>query len=145
MNTHTERTSAARMTVYPILFAISLGHFLNDAMQAVIPALFPILRSTMELSYAQIGWVAFALNMTSSVMQPAAAQPCRHGIRAHRRSGVWHGGARRGRARQNRRLVVARHINGALQRAAALWRLGGLAAERSDIANAYFSFNLFSL
>lgn len=70
MGVHTERTSAVSMTVYPILFAISLGHFLNDAMQAVIPALFPILRSTMELSYTQIGWIAFALNMTSSVMQP---------------------------------------------------------------------------
>ncbi|NNV07490.1 MFS transporter [Geobacillus sp. C56-T2] len=70
MDAHTERTSAANMTVYPILFAISLGHFLNDAMQAVIPALFPILRSTMELSYTEIGWIAFALNMTSSVMQP---------------------------------------------------------------------------
>ncbi|BBW96109.1 hypothetical protein GsuE55_09420 [Geobacillus subterraneus] len=70
MNAHTERTSAANMTLYPILFAISLGHFLNDAMQAVIPALFPILRSMMELSYTAIGWIAFALNMTSSVMQP---------------------------------------------------------------------------
>ncbi|AGE22162.1 MULTISPECIES: MFS transporter [Geobacillus] len=70
MNTHTERTSAVGITVYPILFAISFSHFLNDAMQAVIPALFPILRSTMELSYTQIGWIAFALNMTSSIMQP---------------------------------------------------------------------------
>ncbi|AGT31948.1 Fosmidomycin resistance protein [Geobacillus genomosp. 3] len=70
MNAHSERAGAVGMTVYPILFAISLGHFLNDAMQAVIPALFPILRSTMELSYTQIGWIAFALNMTSSIMQP---------------------------------------------------------------------------
>ncbi|KJE28757.1 putative fosmidmycin resistance protein [Geobacillus kaustophilus] len=40
MNTPTERTSAVGMTVYPILFAIILGHFLNDAMEAVIRALF---------------------------------------------------------------------------------------------------------
>ncbi|MGG3962546.1 hypothetical protein ABEV16_12430, partial [Geobacillus stearothermophilus] len=46
MGVHTERTSAVSMTVYPIFVRISLGHFLNDAMQAVIPALFPILRST---------------------------------------------------------------------------------------------------
>ena len=30
-------------TIYRILFAISFGHFLNDSMQAVVPALFPIL------------------------------------------------------------------------------------------------------
>ncbi|EMA6343232.1 MFS transporter [Bacillus cytotoxicus] len=57
-------------TIYRILFAISFGHFLNDSMQAVVPALFPILEKTMNLSYMQVGWIAFALNMTSSVMQP---------------------------------------------------------------------------
>ncbi|WP_416828804.1 MFS transporter [Ectobacillus polymachus] len=56
--------------IYPILFAISTGHFLNDCMQAVVPASFPILERTMQLSYVQIGWIAFALNMTSSIMQP---------------------------------------------------------------------------
>ncbi|MEI4803677.1 MFS transporter [Bacillus sp. NPDC077411] len=57
-------------TIYRILFAISLGHFLNDSMQAVVPALFPILEKSMNLSYMQVGWIAFALNMTSSIMQP---------------------------------------------------------------------------
>ncbi|PFJ09664.1 MFS transporter [Bacillus cereus] len=57
-------------TIYRILFAISFGHFLNDSMQAVVPALFPILEKTMNLSYMQVGWIAFALNMTSSIMQP---------------------------------------------------------------------------
>lgn len=57
-------------TVYRILFAISFGHFLNDSMQAVVPALFPILAKSMNLSYMQVGWIAFALNMISSVMQP---------------------------------------------------------------------------
>ncbi len=59
MNTRTERTSAVGMTISPILFAVSLGHFLNEAMQAVIPALFPILQPSMKLSYTQIGWTAF--------------------------------------------------------------------------------------
>ena len=57
-------------TIYRILFAISLGHFLNDCMQSVVPALFPILEKSMNLNYTQIGWIAFALNMTSSIMQP---------------------------------------------------------------------------
>ncbi|UPM53291.1 MFS transporter [Gottfriedia acidiceleris] len=57
-------------TMYQILFAISLGHLLNDSMQAVVPAIFPILEKTMNLTYTEIGFIAFALNMTSSVMQP---------------------------------------------------------------------------
>lgn len=57
-------------TVYGVLFAISTGHFINDSIQAVVPAMFPIIESTLNLSYAQIGWIAFVLNMTSSVMQP---------------------------------------------------------------------------
>ncbi len=57
-------------TVYPILFMISFVHLLNDSMQAVIPAIFPILERSMGLSFTQLGWIAFTLNMTSSVMQP---------------------------------------------------------------------------
>jgi MFS transporter, FSR family, fosmidomycin resistance protein len=60
----------SRPTVYRILFAISLAHLLNDTMQAVVPATFPILEKTLSLSFTQLGWIAFALNMTSSIMQP---------------------------------------------------------------------------
>jgi FSR family fosmidomycin resistance protein-like MFS transporter len=64
------KPTSSTSTIYRILFAISLGHLLNDSMQAVVPAIFPILEKTMSLSYTQIGFIAFALNMTSSVMQP---------------------------------------------------------------------------
>ncbi|MGE8206427.1 MFS transporter [Heyndrickxia sp. NPDC080065] len=57
-------------TIYGVLFTISLGHFFNDSLQAVVPAMFPILEKTLSLSYSQIGWIAFVVNMTSSVMQP---------------------------------------------------------------------------
>ncbi|MCZ0755058.1 MFS transporter [Anoxybacillus sp. J5B_2022] len=70
MQVNVEQAARIRTTVYPILIAISVGHLLNDAMQAVVPALFPILESSMKLSYTQIGWIAFTLNMTSSVLQP---------------------------------------------------------------------------
>ncbi|MFO7262899.1 MAG: Fosmidomycin resistance protein [Bacillaceae bacterium G1] len=60
----------ATRTLYNILFSISLVHLFNDTIQAVIPAIFPILRESMQLSYFQLGLVAFALNMTASVMQP---------------------------------------------------------------------------
>ena len=58
------------VTVYPILFAISLVHLLNDTMQSAIPALFPVLRESLTLSYGQIGWISFAMNMTASMFQP---------------------------------------------------------------------------
>lgn len=57
-------------TIYKILFIIAICHLLNDALQAVVPAMFPILEKSMGLSYTQLGVIAFALNMVSSVMQP---------------------------------------------------------------------------
>jgi FSR family fosmidomycin resistance protein-like MFS transporter len=57
-------------TVMPVLLAISLVHMLNDSMQAVVPALYPILEESLNLSMVQIGLIGFMLNMTSSVMQP---------------------------------------------------------------------------
>lgn len=57
-------------TLYRILTAISAVHLLNDSMQAVIPATFPILERSLQLTFTQVGWIAFALNMTSSILQP---------------------------------------------------------------------------
>lgn len=66
VNTH----RVPQPTMYRILFAIGIVHLLNDTMQSVIPATFPILAQSMKLSYVQLGWIAFTLNITSSVMQP---------------------------------------------------------------------------
>ncbi|CAN7322614.1 MFS transporter [Paenibacillus sp. LjRoot153] len=63
-------TGDIKPTVYRILFAIGLVHLLNDSIQSVIPAIFPILKDEMGLSYAQVGWVQFAINFTASIMQP---------------------------------------------------------------------------
>ncbi|MEF3312292.1 MFS transporter [Paenibacillus sp. GYB004] len=57
-------------TVFPILFAISIVHLLNDTMQSTVSALFPILKESLSLSYSQIGWIAFAMNITASILQP---------------------------------------------------------------------------
>ncbi|MCM3719282.1 MFS transporter [Fictibacillus phosphorivorans] len=74
MATTTEKASgiasSQQKTIYSILFAISFVHLLNDSMQAVIPAIFPILEKSMGLTFTQLGWIAFTLNITSSVMQP---------------------------------------------------------------------------
>ncbi|BBI31665.1 MFS transporter [Cohnella abietis] len=66
----TASSSDATKAVLPVLFAISLVHMLNDSMQAVVPALYPVLEESLNLSLAQVGWIGFMLNMTSSVMQP---------------------------------------------------------------------------
>lgn len=53
-----------------MLVGVSVAHLLNDAMQTVVPAVFPIFQKSMQLSFAQIGWIAFTLNITASVLQP---------------------------------------------------------------------------
>lgn len=52
------------------MFAIGAVHLLNDSLQAVVPAMFPILEQSMGLTFTQLGIIAFVLNMTSSVLQP---------------------------------------------------------------------------
>ncbi|WP_160720340.1 MFS transporter [Bacillus sp. USDA818B3_A] len=63
-------SKTAESTMFKILFIIGLCHLLNDAIQAVVPAMFPILEKSMGLSFTQLGIIAFSLNMVSSVMQP---------------------------------------------------------------------------
>ena len=63
-------TDSGNQTVYSILFIIGLCHLLNDSLQAVIPAMFPILEKSLGLSFTQLGFIAFTLNIVSSVMQP---------------------------------------------------------------------------
>lgn len=63
-------SNLASSIVIPILTAISTVHLLNDIMQAVVPATFPIFQRTLHLSYTELGLIAFANSMTASVMQP---------------------------------------------------------------------------
>lgn len=58
-------------TLYSILLIIGLCHLLNDSIQAVVPAMFPILEKSMGLTYTQLGLIAFSLNVVSSILQPA--------------------------------------------------------------------------
>ncbi|WP_226376960.1 MFS transporter [Oceanobacillus halotolerans] len=61
---------ANQQPIYPILFIIGTCHLLNDTLQAVVPAMFPILENSLGLTFTQLGLIAFTLNMVSSVMQP---------------------------------------------------------------------------
>ena len=60
----------AQVTVYPILFAISFCHLLNDMMQALVPAIYPLLKSTFHLDFAQIGYITLTWQLTASLLQP---------------------------------------------------------------------------
>ncbi|MFS0782510.1 MFS transporter [Bacillus sp. 1P06AnD] len=57
-------------TTFKILLLIALCHLLNDTFQAVVPAMFPVLKQEMLLTYSQLGMIAFALNIVASLMQP---------------------------------------------------------------------------
>lgn len=63
-------SSLAGNPVYPVMFAIGGCHLLNDSLQAVIPAMFPILEADLGLTFTQLGLIAFVLNMVASVLQP---------------------------------------------------------------------------
>lgn len=57
-------------TAYVVLFTVSFCHFLNDLMQATLPALYPIFKVTFDLNYAQIGLITLVIQLTSSILQP---------------------------------------------------------------------------
>jgi len=57
-------------TVYSILFLLSASHFLNDAMQTLIPAIYPLLKTNYGLSFTQIGLITLTYQLTASLLQP---------------------------------------------------------------------------
>ncbi len=60
----------AKLTVFPILIAISFSHFLNDAMQSLIPAMYPVVKASFHLTFTQIGLITLTFQMTASLFQP---------------------------------------------------------------------------
>lgn len=57
-------------TVYTILFSISIAHLLNDLLQSIIPALYPIIKDSFQLSFSQIGLITLTYQLTASILQP---------------------------------------------------------------------------
>lgn len=58
-------------TAYAVLAAISVCHLLNDMMQSLLPAIYPILRLNYGLTFAQVGLLTFMFQFTASLLQPA--------------------------------------------------------------------------
>ena len=65
---------AAGRTVYPILFLVCITHLLNDMMQSVIPAVYPLLKEKFGFTFAQIGVITLVFQLTSSLLQPVAGR-----------------------------------------------------------------------
>jgi MFS transporter, FSR family, fosmidomycin resistance protein len=57
-------------TRFPVLSAISFSHFLNDMMQSLMLAIYPLFKSEFHLSFAQIGLITLAFQFTASLLQP---------------------------------------------------------------------------
>jgi MFS transporter, FSR family, fosmidomycin resistance protein len=71
MSTLTEPAPVTRRdTVLAILFALSLSHLLNDAMQSLLPAVYPLLKANYGLSFFQVGLITFTFQCTASLFQP---------------------------------------------------------------------------
>ncbi len=68
------RNCIGHRTVYPVLFAIGFAHLLNDMMQSVIPAVYPLLKEKFDFSFAQIGLITLVFQLTSSLLQPVAGR-----------------------------------------------------------------------
>ncbi|SEK95544.1 MFS transporter [Parapedobacter koreensis] len=57
-------------TIYPVLFAVSFSHLLNDTIQSLIPAIYPIVKDSFHLSFSQIGLITLVFQLSSSLLQP---------------------------------------------------------------------------
>jgi MFS transporter, FSR family, fosmidomycin resistance protein len=60
----------AENTVFAVLIAISFSHLLNDTIQSVIPAIYPILKASFHLNFTQIGLITLTFQLTASLLQP---------------------------------------------------------------------------
>jgi MFS transporter, FSR family, fosmidomycin resistance protein len=54
----------------PIVLALSFAHFLNDLMQSLLPAIYPIIKTSYGLDFGQIGLITLAFQLTASLLQP---------------------------------------------------------------------------
>jgi FSR family fosmidomycin resistance protein-like MFS transporter len=63
-------SAALQRTAFPILVALSFSHLLNDMMQSLVPAIYPIIKDAYHLDFGQIGLITFTFQLTASLFQP---------------------------------------------------------------------------
>lgn len=57
-------------TIFSILLTISFSHLLNDTIQSLIPAIYPVVKKSFRLSFAQVGLITFTFQLAASLLQP---------------------------------------------------------------------------
>ena len=74
LTTNTAQTPPVEKTaskaVYPVLISISFSHLLNDVIQSLLPAIYPILKSSYNLDFGQVGLITLSNQLTASLLQP---------------------------------------------------------------------------
>lgn len=60
----------AESTAMAVLIALSVSHLLNDLMQSLLPAVYPVLKTQYDLSFTQVGMITFVFQLTASLLQP---------------------------------------------------------------------------
>lgn len=61
---------ANEQTVLAVLVSLSLSHMINDTVQSLVPAVYPILKTSFALDFGQIGLITLAFQLTASFLQP---------------------------------------------------------------------------
>jgi MFS transporter, FSR family, fosmidomycin resistance protein len=54
----------------PVVLALSFAHLLNDMMQSLLPAIYPVIKASYGLDFGQIGLITLAFQLTASLLQP---------------------------------------------------------------------------
>lgn len=62
--------AAAAGTAFPVLLLLSTTHFLNDLVQSLLPAIYPLLKTRFELGFGQVGLITLTFQLTASLLQP---------------------------------------------------------------------------
>ena len=63
-------SASADTTTFAVILSLSFCHLLNDMMQSLVPALYPILKDSYALSFSQVGLITLAFQFTASMLQP---------------------------------------------------------------------------
>ena len=70
MNFISKLKNLASMPAFPILLALCASHCLNDLLQSVITAVYPMLKTDLNLNFAQIGLITLVYQLAASIFQP---------------------------------------------------------------------------
>ncbi|GHT76532.1 MFS transporter [Bacteroidia bacterium] len=65
-----EITRTANNTAFTVLLAVSFMHLSNDTLQSLIPAIYPLVKKSLDLNFSQIGLITLVFQLASSLFQP---------------------------------------------------------------------------